>query len=153
REYAQMNGRTIKLSKSSTVDGLATYASASKTLHILVGRGRKYVPTARAGWIGVAKHPIGSLLGGLDWVWDKFETTGIPEEWRKVFAIITPGTVKIATTADKILSGPTTQPADALGEVELKLTHVPTAQVHVVAQRLDFSGEKPSPGPKKAFEK
>ena len=153
REYAQMNGRMIKLSKSSTVDGLASYESASKTLHILVGRGRKYVPTARAGWIGVAKHPIASLLGSLDWVWDKFETTGIPEEWRKVLVIITPGYVKIATTADKVLSPPTTQPADALGEVELKLTHIPTAQVHVIAQRLEYSGEKTSPGPKKAFER
>jgi hypothetical protein len=153
REYAQMQGRMIKVSKSSTVDGLATLDTASKTLHILVGRGRKYVPTARAGWIGVVKHPIASLTGSLDWVWDKFETTGIPEEWRKVFAVITPGAVKIAITADKILSGPTTQPADALGEVELKLTHVATPQVHVIAQRLEFSGEKPSPGPKKAFEK
>ena len=41
----------------------------------------------------------------------------------------------------------------ALGEVELKLTHVPAPSVHVLAQHLEFSGEKPSPGPKKAFEK
>ena len=38
-------------------------------------------------------------------------------------------------------------------EVELKLTHVPSAQVHVIAQRLEYSGEKLSNGPKKAFEK
>ena len=36
--------------------------------------------------------------------------------------------------------------------MELKLTHVPSPQVHIVGLRLEFSGEKPSPGPKKAFE-
>src|SRR5205814_3873098 len=97
REYAQMSGRMIKLSKSSTVDGLATWDTAGKTLHILVGRGRKYVPTARAGWIGVAKHPFASLTGSLDWVWDKFEATGIPDEGRTWLKVITPGAVKFAT--------------------------------------------------------
>jgi len=67
--------------------------------------------------------------------------------------VITPGVVKIATTTDKILNAPTTQPTDTLGEVELKLTHLPAASVHVIAQRLEFSGEKASAGPKKAFEK
>ena len=153
REYAQMTGRMIKVSKSSTVDGLATWEAGTKTIHILVGRGRKYVPTARAGWIGVVKHPIASLTGGLDWVWDKFETTGIPDEGRNWLKVITPGAVKVATTADKILNAPTTQPTDALGEVELKLTHLPAASVHVIAQRLEFSGEKASTGPKKTFEK
>ena len=148
-----MIGRMIKVSKSSTVDGLATWDAGSKTIHIIVGRGRKYVPTARAGWVGVAKHPIASLTGGLDWVWDKFEATGIPEEWRGYLKVLTPGAVKFANTAEKVLAGPTTQPADALGEVELKLTHLPAASVHVIAQHLEFSGEKPSSGPKKAFEK
>ena len=133
---------------------MATWDAGSKTIHILVGRGRKYVPTARAGWVGVAKHPIASLTGSLDWVWDKFEATGIPEEWRGYLKVITPGQVlNIAKIAEKILAGPTTQPADALGEVELKLTHLPVTTVHVIAQHLEFSGEKPSPGPKKTFEK
>jgi hypothetical protein len=152
REYAQMSGRMIKLSKSGTVDGLATLDTASKTLHILVGRGRKYVPTARAGWIGVVKHPIASLFGSIDWVWDKFETTGIPDDFRKLEPVFY-REAYVANTADKVLHPPTTQPADALGEVELKLTHVPAATVHVIAQRLEFSGEKASPGPQKAFEK
>ena len=153
REYAQMTGRMIKLSKSSTVDGLATWEAATKTIHIIVGRGRKYVPTARAGWVGVAKHPIASLTGSLDWVWDKFETTGIPEEGRNWLKVITPAAVKFANTAQRVLTTPTTQPTDTLGEVELKLTHLPSPSVHVVAQRLEFSGEKASSGPKKAFEK
>ena len=108
----------IKLTKSSTVDGLATLEATSKTLDILIGRGRKYVPTARAGWIGVAKHPIASLTGSLDWVWDKFEATGIPDEWRKVFRIVTPTAVKVVDMAETVLSGPTTQPSDSLGEVD-----------------------------------
>ncbi|HEV8605920.1 MAG TPA: hypothetical protein VGQ99_11165 [Tepidisphaeraceae bacterium] len=153
REYARMPGRMIKVSKSGTVDGLATWESGSKTIHILVGRGRRYVPTARAGWIGVVKHPIASLTGSLDWVWDKFETTGIPEEGRSWLRVITPFAVNVANTADKVLSGPTTKPADALGEVELKLTHLPAASVHVIAQRLEYSGEKASKGPQKALEK
>ena len=32
----------------------------------------------------MAKHPVASLTGSLDWVWDKFETTGIPDELRKL---------------------------------------------------------------------
>jgi hypothetical protein len=59
--------------------------------------------------------------------------------------------VKFANTAEKVLA--TTQPADTLGEVELKLTHVPAVSVHVTAQHLEFSGEKPSAGPRKTFEK
>ena len=59
----------------------------------------------------------------------------------------------VAAIADKVLYPPTTQPADALGEVEIKLTHLSTASVHVIAQRLEYSGEKASPGPKMTFEK
>ena len=149
-----MPGRMVKVSKSSTVDALATIDEPKKRMHILAGRGRRYVPTARAGWIGVVKHPIASLTGSIDWVWDKFETTGIPDELRKIGKAITPGSViQLAQGADAAINKPTTQPADALGEVEIKLTHLSAAQLHVTARRIAYSAEKASPGPQKTLEK
>ncbi len=154
KEYSQMPGRLIKVSKSSTVDGMATWDEPRKHMHILAGRGRRYVPSTRAGWIGVAKHPTSSLTGSIDWVWDKFETTGIPDELRSLGKAVIPGSViQFAKTSDGALNKPTTQPADALGEVEIKLTHIPSEKLHVIARRIAYSAEKASPGPQKTLEK
>jgi len=59
----------------------------------------------------------------------------------------------LAQNAGNALNKPTTQPADTLGEVEIKLTHLSASLVHVTARRIAYSAEKASPGPQKTLEK
>jgi hypothetical protein len=153
KEYAQMRGQMVKVSKSATVDALATWDESSKTLQLLVGRGRRYVPSTRAGWVGVAKYPIASLTGSLETVWDKFDATGVPDEIRDVARFVAYPAVAANDTVTKIIDKRNEKSKDDLGEVELKLTHLPAAKVNVTAQRLAYSGEKASKGPQKVFER
>jgi hypothetical protein len=153
REYARMSGQMVKVSKSATADALATWEESGKTIHILVGRGRKYVPSTRAGWSGVLKHPVASLSGSLETVWDKFENTGVPDEIRGITKVVAYPAFAAGETVANVIEKRAEKSKDELGEVELKLTHLPWGKANVIARRLAHSGEKVSRGPQEVFKK
>jgi hypothetical protein len=96
---------------------------------------------------------MASLSGSLETVWDKFEATGIPDEVREIAKVVAYPMSAAGQTVANIIEKRGEKSKDELGEVELKLTHLPWGKANVIARRLAHSGDKASRGPQEAFKR